>query len=134
MYKQLKILILSITAVSFIAVASDDDNENDGMSGSKIAPKLDVIDVDGDGKVSKQEFDQYRNAQLDSNSVEETQRSVSAFASFDKDKDGFVTEEELAAHAKYSNPGNGTGELSNDKSNKNKEKKDKRSKGKGKDK
>ncbi|WP_239424409.1 hypothetical protein [Vibrio galatheae] len=79
------------------------------------------MDTDGDGKASLEEFNQFRKGgddndevttqDLDNDDSMAGKAKLSAFASFDKDKDGFVTQEELNAYAKYSNPGNGTGEL-----------------------
>jgi len=96
------------------------DGDNDR---TKTPPTIEQMDTDGDGKVSLEEFNQFRQVSDDENDGEEGDEEsddpesqdggsqLSAFASFDKDKDGFVTQEELNAHAKYSNPGNGTGEL-----------------------
>lgn len=102
---------------------SASEEESDGMMmnhGSKSPPSMDMMDSNGDGEVTQEEFDAYRDNMI-MGEVEEEEESemhhdkMSAFASFDKNKDGVVTEDELAAHAKYSNPGNGTGTLLDDK-------------------
>lgn len=88
-------------------------------------PSFELVDQDENGEVSLSELDAYRKTMQEEMENEDGQQmnrrdSVSAFASFDKNKDGVVTEEEFAAHARYSNPGNGTGMLKANKSNNNK--------------
>ncbi|KOO13475.1 hypothetical protein AKJ18_19040 [Vibrio xuii] len=97
-----------VTVQSYAEEEVDEDNNR-----TKTPPSVEEMDTDGDGLVSAEEFDVFRLGVEGEEGETETENDsgLSAFASFDKDKDGFVTEEELAAHAKYSNPGNGTGEL-----------------------
>lgn len=119
------LLIIGLLLVVNPVLADEDDM--DEATKVKVAPDFQVMDEDKDGVVSKEEFDAFRSTMDDGEEEEES--SLSAFASFDKDKDGFVSEEELAAHAKYSNPGNGTGTLLDNKKQKSnanrKEKKEK---------
>lgn len=119
MFKGLKWLVILVTLASFNLFAEEEVENGDDNNRTKTPPELSVMDTDGDGKVSAEEFNQYRGTR-DDDEVEEEEseddgtdgrNKLSAFASFDKDKDGFVTQEELNAHAKYSNPGNGTGTL-----------------------
>ncbi len=84
-------------------------------------PTFSDVDTDGSGGVSLSELDAYRATMQEQMGNEDGKQmnrrdSVSAFASFDKDKDGVITQEEFAAHARYSNPGNGTGQLKMNKS------------------
>lgn len=120
MLKELKWLVVLLALTSFNLFAEEEVDGEEGNNRTKTPPELAVIDTDGDGKLSIEEFNQYRGTDEDEDEdVEEEEESdsgdgknkLSAFASFDKDKDGFVTQEELNAHAKYSNPGNGTGTL-----------------------
>ncbi len=105
---------------------SASEEESDGMMknhGSKSPPSMEMMDSNGDGEITQEEFDAYRDNMMMDEEEEESemhQDKMSAFASFDKNKDGVVTEDELAAHAKYSNPGNGTGTLLDDKQKSNK--------------
>ncbi|MDG3086543.1 EF-hand domain-containing protein [Vibrio hannami] len=86
-------------------------------NGSKTQPDFNLLDTDSDGLISAEEFDAYRSSvNLDEDEQTDDRDGVSAFPSFDKDKDGFISESELASHAKYSNPGNGTGTLKTEKS------------------
>ncbi|MFB9217236.1 EF-hand domain-containing protein [Vibrio sinaloensis] len=101
------LMTIAAVAVSSYTIASEDEPEMDNST--KTPPEMALLDNDDDGRVSKEEFDVYREGLSDGEEEEGAQ--LSAFASFDKDKDGFVSEAELAAHAKYSNPGNGTGTL-----------------------
>lgn len=105
--------MLSACIVSLSVIASEEESDEGDVKASKTPPAYNVLDLDQDGQVSKQEFDDYRNTQTE----EGEESRLSAFASFDKDRDGFVSESELQAHAKYSNPGNGTGELKTNKHN-----------------
>lgn len=121
MDKLTSVLIAMLAMVSFNLAAAEE--EEDVNNRTKVAPTVEEMDSDGDGVVSQEEFNQFRLGSSDSESEQEEEQEgtendedenrsgLSAFASFDKDKDGFVTQEELNAHAKYSNPGNGTGEL-----------------------
>ncbi|NVD06745.1 hypothetical protein FCU94_07440 [Vibrio sp. JPW-9-11-11] len=119
MNKLTSLFIALFAAVSFHLVAAEE--EADVNNRTKVAPNVEDMDNDGDGLVSQDEFNQFRLGSSEPQEEEEQEgiesdedenrSGLSAFASFDKDKDGFVTQEELNAHAKYSNPGNGTGEL-----------------------
>lgn len=96
-------------------------------------PNFADIDINEDGFLDKEEMAIFRGKGLgDDDELSDDDASsktkLSAFASFDKDKDGYITETELLAHSKYSNPGNGTGER------KSLDKADKKSRSKGKDK
>ncbi|WP_391087072.1 hypothetical protein [Vibrio sp. NH-UV-68] len=118
MYKATSVLVALLTILVFGAQAEE---ESDINNRSKLSPDIADMDSNGDGLVSKDEFNQYRLGSSDQEPEEGAEEEsevdnddgnkLSAFASFDKDKDGFVTQQELDAHAKYSNPGNGTGEL-----------------------
>lgn len=87
----------------------------------RMMPSFESVDTDGDGVISMSELDTYRSSMpmpmnqgnnSNSNAKQMNKRdSVSAFASFDKNKDGVITKEEFAAHSRYSNPGNGTGDM-----------------------
>lgn len=123
--------------LSLGAQASEDSDSRPIMS----MPSFDSVDTDGDGLISVSELDTYRSSmpmqQANSSSAKQMNRrdSVSAFASFDKNKDGNIDKAEFAAHAKYSNPGNGTGELktyknNNKMNNSNKEKNENKGNGK----
>lgn len=80
-------------------------------------PSFDSVDTDGDGLISVSELEAYRSSmpmqQANSSSAKQINRrdSVSAFASFDKNKDGVISPDEFSAHSRYSNPGNGTGDM-----------------------
>lgn len=89
-------------------VNADESNEEVIKERVQATLALNEIDSDQDGLVSEEEFKQYR-------AQGENKQTMSAFASFDKDKDGYISEQELSAHARYSNPGNGTGTLLDDK-------------------
>ena len=104
MERLLRMLMIGIMAVSLSSYAEEE--VEDDSDATKSPPAIEELDTDGDGVVSKEEFNLYRGS-----GEEEEDGGLSAFASFDRDRDGIVTEEELAAHPKYSNPGNGTGEL-----------------------
>ncbi|KGY12249.1 hypothetical protein NM22_13355 [Vibrio tubiashii] len=120
--------LTSIAAIVMLVLCSNAyAQEEEAVEGdsdrTKTPPSIEQMDTDGDGMASLEEFNQFRQVSDDENDGEESdedsddpesqdgEKKLSAFASFDKDKDGFVTQEELNAHAKYSNPGNGTGEL-----------------------
>jgi Ca2+-binding EF-hand superfamily protein len=119
-----RLMTLLVAGLAMVTVQSSAEEEVDEDNNrTKTPPSIEEMDTDGDGLVSAEEFDVFRlgvEGEVDEEDEEggeeretetENASGLSAFASFDKDKDGFVTEEELAAHAKYSNPGNGTGEL-----------------------
>ncbi|MDG3085496.1 hypothetical protein P7F88_05020 [Vibrio hannami] len=118
MNKFTNLLVALLTTVSFLAVSAEEVEDENNRT--KVAPIVEEMDSDGDGLVSKEEFNQFRLGGSGTVSQQEgeqegdddeSQIGLSAFASFDKNKDGFVSQDELNAHAKYSNPGNGTGEL-----------------------
>lgn len=117
MYKATSLLVTLLTI--FVFGAQAEEEQSDINNRSKLSPDIADMDSDGDGVVSKEEFNQFRLGSSGEESDEGTEEesdnddgnTLSAFASFDKDKDGFVTQQEIDAHAKYSNPGNGTGEL-----------------------
>lgn len=115
MFKGLAWAAVLLALLSFNIYAEEEEEVGDDDNRTKTPPELSVIDTDGDGQISLEEFNAYRGTTEDDEEEEEEsdEGGLSAFASFDKDRDGFVTEEELNAHAKYSNPGNGTGELLN---------------------
>lgn len=102
-------LLATIAMVVFSSPTISSEEEPEVGNVTKMPLEMALLDSDDDGRVSKEEFDGYREGLGDGEEEQEAQ--LSAFASFDKDKDGFVSEAELAAHAKYSNPGNGTGTL-----------------------
>ncbi|WP_394125573.1 hypothetical protein [Vibrio hepatarius] len=120
MNKLMTLLVAGLAMVTVHSYAEEEVDEDNNRT--KTPPSIEEMDTDGDGLVSADEFNAFRLG-AEGEVVEEEEGSdedeadtenesgISAFASFDKDKDGFVSEEELAAHAKYSNPGNGTGEL-----------------------
>lgn len=121
MDKIIKLLVALSATVSFhVASVEEVEDENNR---TKVAPIVEEMDFDGDGLVSEEEFNQFRHGSSGADlqqedeqegvevDVDENRSDLSAFASFDKNKDGFVTQQELNAHAKYSNSGNGTGEL-----------------------
>ncbi|MEX0336727.1 hypothetical protein [Vibrio tubiashii] len=114
--KKLLLTAVLLALAFFNAYAEEEEGEETGSNRTKTPPSVEDIDTDGDGLVSQEEFNQFRQGDDDDDEEEgdESEQEgdgLSAFASFDKDRDGFVTQEELNAHAKYSNPGNGTGEL-----------------------
>ncbi|ANW22712.1 hypothetical protein BA953_00035 [Vibrio coralliilyticus] len=113
MQRYLNILLVPLLFISPLAL-SDEDAQQEENNATKSPPEFSSMDTDEDGQISKEEFDQFRKPEGSEDEEESDNESgLSAFSSFDKNKDGFVSESELAAHAKYSNPGNGTGELKN---------------------
>ncbi len=133
--------IVTLTAISlalsFGVAAMEEEPDTPKFS----PPNFADVDTDGSGGVSLSELDAYRATMQEQMGNEDGKQmnrrdSVSAFASFDKDKDGVITEEEFAAHARYSNPGNGTGDLkayknNNKMNNSNKEKNNNKGSGQG---
>ncbi|KJY70789.1 hypothetical protein TW78_15080 [Vibrio coralliilyticus] len=113
MQRYLNILLVPLLFISPFAL-SDEDAQQEESNATKSPPEFSSMDTNEDGQISKEEFDQFRKPEGSEDEEEsENESGLSAFSSFDKNKDGFVSESELAAHAKYSNPGNGTGELKN---------------------
>lgn len=112
-----KCINLAVCLAALFAVNASAEEESDETNNrTKLPPSIIELDTDGDGKASVEEFNAFRNggsseSDDDVEDLDEDKRQISAFASFDKDKDGFVTQEELNSHAKYANPGNGSGEL-----------------------
>lgn len=104
--------ILFSTTLSFNSIASEEEN---GQEGNHQPPSFTTVDTNTDGVIDEDELNRFRGKQpdddaSDTNDSADQENKISAFASFDKNKDGYITETELAAHSKYSNPGNGSGE------------------------
>ncbi|WED25607.1 hypothetical protein L3V77_11080 [Vibrio sp. DW001] len=104
--------ILFTTALSFNSIASEEENNQEV---SHLPPSFTTVDTNSDGVIDEDELNRFRSNQQDSNASDSNdparqKNKISAFASFDKNKDGYITEAELAAHSKYSNLGNGTRE------------------------
>ncbi|WP_333004586.1 hypothetical protein [Vibrio coralliilyticus] len=113
MQRYLNILLVPLLFISPLAL-SDEGAQQEESNATKSPPEFSSMDTNEDGQISKEEFDQFRKPEGSEDEEEsENESGLSDFSSFDKNKDGFVSESELAAHAKYSNPGNGTGELKN---------------------
>ena len=107
--------ILFTTTLSFNSIASGEKNDQEGNHQS---PSFSTVDTNSDGVIDEDELNRFRGKQQDddasdTNDSADQENKISAFASFDKNKDGYITEAELAAHSKYSNPGNGSGEKKN---------------------
>ncbi|PNH92856.1 calcium-binding protein [Vibrio diazotrophicus] len=131
-----KLSVGLLVCASVLSVNSFASEETDTRP-MRMMPSFESVDTDGDGVISMSELDTYRSSmpmQMNQGSDSTTNAkqlnkrdSVSAFASFDKNKDGVITQEEFAAHSRYSNPGNGTGEMKmykEEKTNRNKSKND----------
>ncbi|MFC1234098.1 hypothetical protein [Vibrio sp. F74] len=104
--------ILFTTTLSFNSIASEEEND---QKGSHQLPSFTTVDTNSDGVIDEDELNRFRGKKPDdgasnTNDSAVQKNKISAFASFDKNKDGYITEAELAAHSKYSNPGNGSGE------------------------
>ncbi|WP_180980490.1 EF-hand domain-containing protein [Vibrio diazotrophicus] len=131
-----KLSVGLLVCASVLSVNSFASEETDTRP-MRMMPSFESVDTDGDGVISMSELDTYRSSmpmQMNQGSDSTTNAkqlnkrdSVSAFASFDKNKDGVITQEEFSAHSRYSNPGNGTGEMKmykEEKTNRNKSKND----------
>ncbi len=108
----------------FLSLGSQANQEADSRPMNTM-PSFESVDTDGDGLISVSELDAYRtsmpmqmqqkNASTSSgkqmNKQMNKRDSVSAFASYDKNKDGVISPDEFSAHSRYSNPGNGTGDM-----------------------
>ncbi|UGA53806.1 hypothetical protein [Vibrio sp. VB16] len=104
-------ILITIT-LSFNSIANEEENDQEGRHQP---PSFSTVDTNSDGVIDEDELNHFRGKQQDddasdTNDSTDQENKISAFASFDKNKDGYITEVELAAHSKYSNPGNGSGE------------------------
>ncbi len=113
MNRHIVTFIALFIALPFNVLAMEEDTSD---TPKFTPPTFSEVDSDGNEQISLEELDAYRAIMQEEFGNEDGRQlnrrdSISAFASFDKDKNGIITEEEFAAHARYSNLGNGTGQL-----------------------
>ncbi|WP_165313778.1 EF-hand domain-containing protein [Vibrio ziniensis] len=109
-----KLSVGILIGASIVSFSSTGSVETDTRP-VRTMPSFESVDTDGDGVISVSELDAYRSsmpmkqAKGSASSAKQMNRkdSVSAFASYDKNKDGVITQEEFAAHNRYLNPDNG---------------------------
>lgn len=81
-------------------------------------PSFKELDTNGDRQITEEEFDAFRSDRIEERSEDERMlKNVSrirAFSSFDKNKDGIISEEEFISHQRAINPNrNGGGKQLN---------------------
>jgi len=95
--------IILLLAVAANAVAGcEEKGEGCGMNCGKNMPAFSDFDSNTDGKVSEQEFNEFRAARMSKMAAEgrkmKSMGDMPTFADHDPDGDGFISEEELKAH------------------------------------
>ncbi len=73
-------------------------------------PAFSSVDTNNDGRIDNAELEAFRATRAGMGKQMNRRDSASAFASFDKDQDGFISQQEFGSHSRYLNRLNGTGQ------------------------